>query len=135
MTDDVATQNTDHYLDTEHSTSLRKLLALILLSGVAQVGLISVMPLQVYLSFVLATLFILYGINLIYRAFKSLLSTSEGEGNSSRFNGANPIRHLTARDWRKGQIRRKIRDKKKVTPSKQGEEKSTGNIVSFRRPT
>lgn len=135
MKDDTVTHDTDHYLDTEHSTSLRKLLALILLSGVAQIGLISIMPLQVYLSFVLATLFILYGVNLICRAFKGLGGSSGSEDGAHRFSGPNPIRYITARDWRKGQIKRKIRQRKKEPSPKLNDEKSTNNVVTFKRPT
>ncbi|PCI48245.1 MAG: hypothetical protein COB51_05180 [Moraxellaceae bacterium] len=135
MKDDTASHTTDHYLDTEHSTSLRKLLALILLSGVAQVGLITIMPIQVYLSFVLATLFILYGVNLIYRAFKGLSGSADSEDSSNRLSGPSPIRHITARDWRKGQIKRKIRQRKKTDQPKVNDEKSTNNVVTFKRPS
>ncbi|PCJ20936.1 MAG: hypothetical protein COB04_03445 [Gammaproteobacteria bacterium] len=139
MKDEVVTHEPEHYLDAEHSTSLRKLLALMLLSGVVQVGLISFLPLQVYMSFVLATLFILYGINIIYRTFKVLARSTAPEDDPNHFTGTHEVRHITARDWRRGQLRRKIRHKKKTTEKKSdGEspnaEKSANNIVTFKRP-
>lgn len=127
-------ENSDRYLDTLHSTTLRKLFALILLSGVMQVCLIMVMPIQLYISFVLAALFLLYGISLIWRLCKEIGHYGGANKNSMSFKANPEIYQITAKDWRKSHLRSRIREmgKKQLSnvPSANDD-----NVVSFKKPT
>lgn len=60
------------YLDNEHSTSLRNLLAIALFAGIAHVLLIQLIPFYLYAGLVVLSIYLLFGKNKVAKKLKNI---------------------------------------------------------------
>ena len=63
---------THTYLDNEHSTSLRNLLAFALFAGIAQVIIIQLIPFYLYAGLVVLSMYLLFGKNKVAKKLKNM---------------------------------------------------------------
>jgi len=65
-----STSNT--YLDSQHSTSLRNILAISLIAGLVQVLLFQLLPVSIYVAVVVLSLYLLFGKNNVSRKLQGI---------------------------------------------------------------
>ncbi|HEY9135394.1 MAG TPA: hypothetical protein VIM85_06340 [Pseudomonadales bacterium] len=94
--------STNTYLDSKHSTSLRNLLAATLFAGVAQVLLIQIIPLYVYIGLVSLSAYLLFGKNKVARKLKGIDSNQFAQSTQHvEQKIKSRIRYLTSNELRK----------------------------------
>lgn len=96
------TPTTNTYLDSEHSTSLRNLLAIALFAGVTQVLLIQIIPVYIYIGLVALSVYLLFGKNEVARKLKGINShqfAQETQHVEQKIKSR--IRYLTSNELRK----------------------------------
>lgn len=121
---------TNTYLDSEHSTSLRNLLAIILFTGMAQVLLIQIIPFYLYIGLVACAVYLLFGQNKVAKKLKGINSQQFAEETQQvEQKIRNRIRYLTSTDLKRRHSQAKLNDK----PNNMTERNSVRirNIIDF----
>ncbi len=90
------------YLDSQHSTSLRNILAISLFAGIFQVLLFQILPVTMYLGLFALSLYLLFGKNKISKKLQDIDGhqfAKETQGVEQRIK--NRIRYLTSKELMK----------------------------------
>ena len=87
------------YLDSQHSTSLRNILAISLFAGIAQILLFQILPVSIYIGLFALSLYLLFGKNKVSQKLQDIDShqfAKETQDVEKRIK--NRIRYLTSKE-------------------------------------
>ena len=102
MKSSVHSSASNTYLDSQHSTSLRNILAISLFAGIAQVLLFQILPVSIYIGLFAVSLYLLFGKNNVSRKLQGIDShqfAKDTQDVEQRIK--NRIRYLTSKELMK----------------------------------